>query len=167
MEINTETLINRIIPPADYQHRNGFSNTDIIDKLSEQEKKLMEDALINMLMTKNDDTLIIETLAYLKSVKSLPFLYEFLKNNSDTMSKIIVSTSIFAINQDNDMVDIAITSFKNLENTKDSYYVYKLITAFYYLIKFNKPEVNEIIKEYLNHKEYLLSYNAKRALGNH
>jgi len=94
-------------------------------------------------------------------------LYEFLKNNSDTMSKIIVSTSIFAINQDNDMVDIAITSFKNLENTKDSYYVYKLITAFYYLIKFNKPEVNEIIKEYLNHKEYLLSYNAKRALGNH
>jgi hypothetical protein len=165
MEMNTDKLIDKIIPPSDYQHRNGFSNTQIIDQLSEQEKTLVEDALINMLMTKTNDTLIVETLAYLKSVKSLPLLYEFLKNCSDIMARIIVSTSIFEINKDDNMINTAVVSFKELDNNKDAYYVYKIISAFYYLIKFKSPEVTDIIEKYVTHKAHLVSYNAKQALG--
>jgi len=165
MEMNTEKLINKIIPPSDYKHRNGFSNTQIIDQLDEKEKKLVEVALINMLMTKTNDTLIVETLAYLKSVKSLPLLYEFLENCTDIMARIIVSTSIFGINEDYNMISAAIVSFKELDNNKDAYYVYKIISAFYYLIKFKNSDVNSIIEKYVNHKEHLVSYNAKQTLG--
>lgn len=162
--MNIEKLIDKIIPPSDYQHRNGFSNIHVIDLLNVHEKKLVEDALINMLMTKTDDTLIVETLAYLKSVQSLPILYKFLENCSDSMAKLIVATSIFEINKDDNMIDVAIRSFKHLDNNTDAYYAYKLISAFYYLIKFDNLEANRIIEEYINHKEYLISYNAKQAL---
>jgi hypothetical protein len=81
------------------------------------------------------------------------------------MEKLIIASSMFEINQDNDMVDIAIRAFRQLDNKKDAYYVYKLTSAFYNLAKFNNPAVVEVIKEYVDHKEYLVSYNAKRALG--
>lgn len=165
MEMKTEKLINKIIPPSDYQHRNGFSNTHIIEKLSEQEKIIVEDTLIKILMTKTKDMLIVETLAYLKSVKSLPFLYEFLEDCSDIMTRIIVSTSIFEINKDANMINIALNSFKEIDKNQDPYSEYKIISAFYYLIKFRNTVVNSFIEKYVSHKEPLLSFNAKQALG--
>lgn len=168
--MDIEKLIGEIIPPSDYQHRNGFNNIPIIDKLTDNEKNQVENVLIDRLLHKTNeeaDTLIIETLAYLKSVKALPVLRNLLEHCSIEVVKLRIATSIFEINQDDDMVNIAITSFKKLDNSKDSYYVHKLTSAFFYLIKFNKPEVNELIKKYIDHKEYLLSYNARRALGMH
>ena len=35
-------MINEIIPPADYQHRNGFNNTHLIDNLNDNEKRRVE-----------------------------------------------------------------------------------------------------------------------------
>jgi hypothetical protein len=166
--MDIERLIGEIIPPSDYQYRNGFNNIPIINKLTDDEKKQVEDILVNKLSDKANkevDTLIVETLAYLKSRKSLPVLKDLLKHSSNEVVKLRIATSIFEINQDNDMVDIAINSFKKLDNNNDPYYVYKLTSAFFYLIKFNKPEVNELIKKYINHKDFLLSYNAKRVLG--
>ena len=158
-----ESLINEIIPPDDYQHRNGFSNTHIIDKFSNQEKTLVESVLIGMLPDKTD-ILIVETLAYLQSKKSLPILYALLDKNSGT-SAIIIAASIFQINKDNQMLEIAINAFKDLEKLKDAYYVYRLLPMFYYLRKFNNKTTDAIIKEYVTHSEYLLSYNAKQILG--
>ena len=63
------------------------------------------------------------------------------------------------------MVDIATNAFRKLDDNKDAYYTYKLISAFFYLVKFRNQEVNEMIRKYINHKEYLVSYNAKRAVG--
>lgn len=62
------------------------------------------------------------------------------------------------------MVDIAISAFRQLDYKKDAYFVYKLTSAFYHLAKFNNPTTVEIIKKYFNHKEYLVSYYAKRVL---
>jgi ribosome-binding ATPase YchF (GTP1/OBG family) len=103
--MDVQKLIAEIIPPSDYQHRNGFSNNHLIDRLSEYEKNQVEDALINKLLTNNEDTLIVETLAYMKSKKSLAILNELLEkpsNNlrkieksSNEMSKIIIASSIF------------------------------------------------------------------------
>jgi hypothetical protein len=77
------------------------------------------------------------------------------------MSKIITAASIFEINTDINMIDLCISSLKELEENK-AHYVYTLPTAFYYLAKFNDSKLNRIIGEYINHKEYLISYNAKR-----
>ena len=164
--VTIEKLIDEIIPyPADYSHRNGFSNTHIIDKLSADEKIEVENALINKLTEHPDDLLIVETLAYLKSTKSIPALRKLLVNSSYDMEKLIIASSIFEITKDTNLVDIAISAFRQLDNKKDAYYVYKLTGAFYHLAKFNNPAVIEIIREYFDHKEYLVSYNAKRALG--
>jgi len=161
-----EKLIDQIIPyPADYSHRNGFSNEHIIDKLDADEKIEVEKGLIDKLTEHPEDILIVETLAYMKSTRSIPALRNLLANSSYDMEKLIIVSSIFEINHDNDMVDIAISAFRQLDNKKDAYYVYKLTGAFYHLAKFNNPTAVEIIKEYFYHKEYLVSYNAKRALG--
>ena len=159
-----ERLINEIIPPDDYQHRNGFSNTHIIDKLNNQERNLVEDVLIGMLSDKTD-ILIVETLAYLQSIKSLPILYTLFDKKIEESAKIIIAASIFQINKDNQMLEIAINAFKDLEKLKDAYYVYRLLPMFYYLREFKNETTDAIIKEYVNHSEYLLSSNAKQVLG--
>ena len=65
--IDLDSLIKKIIPyPDDYSHRNGFNNELIIDNLESYEKESVEVALIDLLDTHPDDTLIIETLACLK-----------------------------------------------------------------------------------------------------
>lgn len=163
--MDIESLINKIIPPADYQHRNGFSNTYRIDQLNEHEKKLVEDKLIDKLLSKSEDILVVETLAYLKSEKSLPLLYDLLSKSTGETAKLIIATSIFEINGDNEMIDIAIDSVKKIDSIKDAYHVYRLIPTFYYLAKFQNDKVNRIINEYSNSKEYLIAYNAKQALG--
>jgi hypothetical protein len=83
-----ERLINEIIPPDDYQYRNGFSNTHIIDKLNNKERTLVEEVLINMLSDKTD-ILIVETLAHLQSIKSLPILYRALLKINNLIFKSI------------------------------------------------------------------------------
>jgi hypothetical protein len=163
--MDIEKIINKIIPPADYQHRNGFSNTHIIDQLNEYEIKLVEDELINRLMSQTEDMLVVETLAYMKSERSLPLLYDMLSKDTDETVRLIIATSIFEINGDINMIDIAINSVKIIDNFKDAYYTYRLISTFYYLIKFQNDRVNSVINEYTNHREYLIAHNAKQALG--
>jgi hypothetical protein len=153
-----DNLILEIIPPDDYSHRNGFTNTHIIDNLSNQEKDLVEDALLKKLLNKTD-LLIVETLAYMKSVKSIPILIDMLNQTSDAMYRLIISTSVFQINKNNDMIAVSLDAFKNLDN------VYKKISAFYYLRKFNNEATDAIIRDYTEHSDYLLSYNAKQALN--
>ena len=165
--MDIEKLIKEIIPPSDYAHRNGFNNTPLIDKLSSNERMQVEDALIYKLIFESKeeiDTLIIETLVYLKSQKSLQVLQNLLTESNDCIIKLIIATSIFEINEDINMIDIAINCFKEIEKDKGPYYVYILSDAFYYLSKFKNSKANGIIKEYVNHKEYLIAYNAKQAL---
>jgi hypothetical protein len=165
--MDIEMLINDIIPPCDYQHRNGFNNIPIIDKLTDNERRQIEQALIDRILhntTEEIDTLIVETLAYLKSIKSIPILKNLLESTTNEVVRLKIATSIYEINQSQDMIDIAIASFKKLDDKSDSYYVHKLTSAFFYLKKIDSPLVNNVIKEYINHKEYLVAYNAKRAL---
>ena len=163
--MDIEKYISRIIPPADYNHRNGFDNAAIIDGLNDNEKNLVSGALINMLWAGSDDTLIVTTLAYMKSKTALPALYDLLEKAPAGLVKIMIAVSIFQISADENMIETAICSFKQLDDKKDAYYVYKLVEAFYYLRKFSDPGANKLIEQYVNHPEYLLSYNAKINLG--
>ncbi len=159
--LNIENFIDEIIPPSDYQHRDGFSNTQSIDKLDEQEKKLVEDALICRFSTDDPDTLIIDTLLYLRSEKAIPLFYDALQISSSAMIKLIIGTSIYELNKDADMINTCILSVGELEKNR-AYYMYNLPTAFYYLAKTHNEKLNLLIGKYVNHKEYLISYNAKR-----
>lgn len=165
--MNISNLVNKVIPPSDYQHRNGFNNIPIIDKLLEDEKRLLEKALIQKLQSdaiKEIDTLIVETLAYLKSILSLPVLYNLLEICKVDILKLEIATAIFEINHDAKMIDIAINSFKEIDKIKDAYYVYEISGAFIYLAKFKNRKTKQLITEYASHPDYLISYNARQAL---
>lgn len=166
-KMDIDKLVNAVIPPSDYPHRNGFNNIPILNKLSEDEKQLLEKALIQKLLFeagKEVDTLIVETLAYLKTVASLPILKKLLEVCTDIVIRLRISTSIFEISQDTEMVDIAVSLVKEMDNKNDAYYVYKLTSAFYYLAKFKNEKTTRLIKEYTSDPNYLISYNAKQAL---
>ena len=152
-------IINEIIPQADYSHRNGFNNQPIIDQLDNSERLLLEDELINMIQN-NDDLLIAESLAYIKSIKSLNVLKLKLDSVTKPMERIILASCIFKINpSESTMIDIAYDSFIKITDK------YVLIGMFYYLAGFNDTRINQRIKSYYKHNDFLLAYNSKRAMG--
>lgn len=153
-----EVLINEIIPPDDYQHRNGFSNDHLINALNDKDKAKVEAQLIVMLQKKTD-MLIVETLGDMKSENALPVLYELLNFAEDEMVKIIIATSIFKINQDQNIIEVGKISFKNLKKK------YQLIPAFYYMVIFRDIEVSKLIEGYIKNPDELISFNAKQALS--
>jgi len=166
--MDIEKIVAEVIPKSDYHHRNGFNNIPLIDRLSNDERDGLEDALIHKLLLESEDeidTLIVETLAYLKSQKSLPVLYQLLGKCSENLIKLTIAASIFEINMDTSMIDIATGVIRKIDNKNDAYYVHKLTSAFYYLAKFQEPDTIKLLEEYSRHSEYLISYNAKQALG--
>ena len=156
---NINHLLKEIIPPDDYQHRNGFSNENIILSLSEVEKIEVEHNLIEMLK-KKDDILIGETLAIMKSKNSLEALKKRLESSKNSSSKIIWASFINEIKGgDEEMKNIALTEFDNVTEK------YTLIFIFHYLSNFNDSRINEKIRTYINHRDYLTAYNARTSIG--
>jgi hypothetical protein len=151
--------INQIIPLDDYQHRNGFSNDYLIDVLDDEEIFKLESELIRMIKKKSD-MLVVETLGYIKSKRSLPTLYELLEKSQEEMMRIIIAVSIFEINQDKKMIEITRSSFKEIKDK------YQLISAFYYIVKFQDSDITQLILEYTTNSDYLIAYNAKQVLKN-
>jgi hypothetical protein len=165
--MNLDNILNKIIPPANFEHRNGFNNRSLIDDLSGKEKNLIEDALINKLIVGNmshPDDLVIDTLVYLNSSKALPIFYKLLKISTDNMYIILLSSGIFQIANDDDMVNVSINALEKLDDPTNSYYTYNLSKAFYYLVKFKDVKINFIIKKYAEREEELLASSAKKAL---
>ncbi len=157
-----KSLIDKLIPPSDYQHRNGFSNEALLNSLTIKEKVIVEDVLIDRLIQdKGLDDLIIESLAILKSQKAVPVLRERIVNASDEF-KIIISTAIFEITKEKDVYEIAKEAFKRIEANKDGYHNIRIVQMFYYLGRLMSPEINEIISGFTDHPDYIVSYNAKR-----
>lgn len=152
-------LLKEIIPPADYQHRNGFSNEHIILSLAEEEKIEVENNLIEML-EKSEDYLIGETLSIMKSKKSLPTLKKRLDSTKNSSSRIIWASFINEIKGgDEEMKNVALSE---MDNVKDKY---SLIFIFHYLSQFQDSRIKEKVLMYVNHKDYLIAYNARTSLG--
>lgn len=154
-------LVNQIIPPNTREFREGFSNEKMLDNLSPNVKVDLEDALIEKFSVEKD-VLIIETFGYLKSQKALPLLIELLEIPE---WQFYASVAIFQINKDPQMVDVAINAFKRNDNPKDPYREFIILRDFYTLIKCDDKRINELIEQYVNDPQYLVSYNAKRALS--
>ncbi len=156
--MNIKKLYKRIIPPDNYENRKDFYNEDLIDNLIHKKKVLIENMLIEDLKSKYD-LLIIETLAYLKSEKSIQLIEKILKKSNEPYDKVIIASSLFSLNYNKDkMIDIAYNNF--LEITND----YSKTYLFFYLIKFNDSKTNALIESYTDNKNILLANNSKRAL---
>ncbi|MCO5948122.1 hypothetical protein [Mucilaginibacter flavidus] len=100
--MNIDRIINKIIPPSDREHRDGFDNTVYIDELNDDEKAQLVDRLIAMLSDAIDlDYLVVESLGYLKSDKALAELYKKLTDDSSSVDILVLTSSIFMIINDN------------------------------------------------------------------
>ena len=163
---NIDSLIGEIIPPADYQHRNGFTNASIIDALNDSEKQAVEKKLINLLTTESN-MLIVETLGYMKSQKAVKRLTAMLNEARYAEDKLILASSIFKITADKSIRDIAFEASCSIDTHYPTvvHYEYTLMSMFYYMAGFQDIRMDNIIRKYVKNKDFLLSYNAKRALN--
>jgi hypothetical protein len=162
MEI--EELIKEIVPPADWQHRNGFSNEIIIAKLNAEERISVEEKLLKMAIGSYDE-MVIEGLVYLKSEKAVPILTALLNGWKSNLTKLFIASCIYNINNDYTMIEKAIKYFTRMEIFRFYFKTFALIEAFYYLRQFTAKRTNALIEKYINHPCFLVSSNAKDALG--
>jgi hypothetical protein len=154
-----QELIQKIIPPADYQHRNGFCNKSIIDSLDFGQKSKVEEHLLNELHPECD-SLVSETLVYLKSERALAFFKNQLEETNDYYSDIHLAKYIGEISGFTDELrDKAYSAFLKIEDKN------RLIFLFHDLVKFNDTRIDERIKSYQNDKDILISHNAKTSLN--
>lgn len=160
---NIEELIKQIIPEVkrpDQRDREWFSNDEILSKLNKEDLEFVEKRLLEKLQI-SDDLLISQTLVKMKSVKAIPVMLEKLASAKDSFDKIQWASFINELNQGDEEMEKK--AFKALEKIEFIYEVQGII--FYDLIKFNSPRINGLIKEYIDHKYFLVAYHAKKALG--
>ncbi|TXE15336.1 hypothetical protein ES731_15440 [Psychroflexus gondwanensis] len=156
---NIDHLLKELIPPSDYQHRNGFSNEHVVLSLTENEKTEVERNLIEMLEKKEDD-LIGETLTIMKSTDSLSTMRKRLNLSQSPTMKIIWASYINQIKSgDEEMKEIALNEFDKVSEK------YSIIGIFHHLAKFCDSRINDKIRNYINDKDYLIAYNARTSLG--
>ncbi len=156
---NIEHVLKELIPPSDYQHRNGFSNEHIVLSLNENEKIEVERNLIELL-EKTEDVLIGETLTIMESIDSLSTLRKRLDLSQSPTMKIILASFINEIKSgDEEMKKIALSEFDKVSEK------YSRIGIFHYLAKFCDSRINDKIRNYINDKDYLIAYNARISLG--
>lgn len=159
---NTQTTDNLKIFRDEYLNANTWSlrkdgvPLDLLDNLSTEELKIAEKELIDSLSLKDDWP--IKGLGHLKSKDALTKLYELLPKSKKGM-KVTIAHAIFQICDDKEMIKIALTETPKISNQ------YELINVVYLLKGFEDEKVNEMLDGLREHDEYLVAYNATRALG--
>jgi HEAT repeat protein len=129
---------------------------DLLDKLSEDELKTAEVELIKS--ANLGDTWPILGLGHIKSTQALPTLYDLL-DKSKKSCRVTIAYSIFQISNDQKMIDIVLQELPKTTNQ------YELIEVLYMLPAFKDEKIKALLNNYRDHKEYLVAYNATRALG--
>lgn len=153
-----QDLYKTIIPPNNYESRRDFENESIIDGLSVDQKNELEELLINDLL-ENDDILIIQTLVYLNSGKSIDLILKKLYDSEEPARRIMIASYIYKLDDKKDeMITIARDSFLLVND------IYVKKSMFYYLSSFKNEKLNHLIEKHFNDENYLVSYNAKQAL---
>lgn len=161
-------IYEEIIPPNTAEYRYEFSNIGILDRLTNDEKKEIEQLLIKNLKQEYNQ-LIVLTLGELKSISALPTLRLYLNNTPSNLEKIIIASTMFEISNhdgdDDELANICIEAFKPIEDDINSAYgAYRLVDGFFFLAKFHNPHICSVIEKYIYHPKVLISATAKRAL---
>lgn len=155
---NIDELIATIIPPNDYQHRNGFSCVPVIASLSDDERPLVEQKLLEML-EKSSDTLIGEALVSLGCTDAAGLFYRKISTETTPMQKIIWASYINQLKgYDDELKTLVLQEFDKVSDT------YSILPAFHLLARFGDADIDDRIRQYTDSKEYLIAYNARKAL---
>jgi hypothetical protein len=154
---NIDAYLDELLPSSSYIRRDGPA-VYLIDKLSDEDKELVEQAFISKLESGSEDTWIAEYLAYMKSDRSLPLLCNLLEDADAPETKIIYSSCIYSIKPKSDLIQLALSEATKVHDK------YSLIGIFYYLTIFNHPDIKRFLNQFINHKDFLIAYNAKRCI---
>ena len=129
---------------------------DLLDKLSSDELQTAEVELIKSATLR--DTWPILGLGHIKSTKGLPTLYNLLEKSKNGF-KVTTAYSIFQICKDQRMIEIVLQELPKITNQ------YELIDVLYMLPTFKDEKITASLNSFCDHKQYLVVYNATRALG--
>lgn len=150
------------ISRQEYLHANTWAQRkdgvplNLLDNLTAAELKLAEAELIKA--ANAGDTWPIIGLGHIKSAAALPKLYDLLAATSKNI-KITVAHSIYQICADDEMCNIALTETAKLVSWQE------LIDVLYLLPGFKDERVQKMLNDFRHHNDYLVAYNATRALG--
>lgn len=148
--------------------RNGFLNANsweqrkdgpplyLLDELTEDERKIAAKELCDA--AGPGDSWPVAGLGHLRSQESLPKLYGLL-SQGDPGFKIAVAHTIFLISGDRTVIRVV------LEEAAKIHHLSELIDVLYLLPDFKDEKANDLLERLRNHPEYLIAYNATRALG--
>ena len=153
---NLDRFRNEFLNANTWGQRKDGVPLDLLDNLSEEELKIAEIDLINAVSL--GDSWPIIGLGYIKSTESLAKLYKLL-SESKRKIKVTIAHSIFQICQDKEMINIVLEEMPKMNSQ------YELIDVLYFLPDFNDERVKAMSRGYCEDKNYLIAYNATRALG--
>ena len=156
MSDNLKTFRDEYLNANSWEQRKDGVPLDLLDSLSDSEKKIAEKELIDILSTKDDWPIM--GLGHIKSQNSLTKLYDLIPESKKGM-KITIAHSIYQICEDTEMIEIVLTEIPKISNQ------YELIHIVYLLPDFENRKVDEVLYNLRQHKEYLVAYNATQAMG--
>ena len=162
-------ILHKVLPPRTFEGRDGFDNREFVSHLSNDDKELLENKLIERLndIPANDkiDELIIETLAFLKSKKSIELIRSRINEHQSDFSNLIITVSLYNLTNEPELIDVALNYFKRIENSTNSYVRGQLNYMFHYLSMLQSDQANSFILKYTKSEDKNLRYNAFRALN--
>ena len=160
--MNIDELIGKIIPPNTAQYRRDFYNVPIIKRLTDSERELIKDKLIDKLRENRCDILIYETLAYMDETKSVPEVYACFEHCDKANVRFFLACSIYQLAKDEELIDLIISNFKKQDCLPNR----DLSLPFFFgpLWKIKHPEIIDLVNQYVNDSDYVISWNAKKAL---
>lgn len=156
--------IEKFIPPMDRDHREGFTNVDLIDRLDYDSKNELESKLLEKLDSSSLDSLVVESLVYLESYQAIPLFKKVLRETSNNVDKVLLASSIFQLEQDDSVIPEIIEAFKNMDNEPEPYKVYTLIAAINYLIGVKHVSIERMLQIYSRDENDLIASNAEKIL---
>ena len=156
MTKNLDLFRQHFIHASSWTERKDGVPLYLLDNLTGSELELAEKAMIDHISS--GDPWAIEGLGYIKSTLALPTLYKLLPK-SRKATKLRIAHAIYRICGDISMTDLVLKEVPSIKTQPE------LIEVLYMLPEFKDERVNLLLQGYREHKEYLIAYNATRALG--
>lgn len=127
----------------------------LLDALTPQELAVAETELLRAVGS--TDPWPIQGLGHIRSQVALPKLHERLPQAERSM-RIYLAHAIYRISADPAMIDLVLESARRLDWPRE-------LRIMYLLPDFKDPRIEQMLESLCEHKEYLVAWNATRALG--
>lgn len=156
MQNGLDAFRKAFIHPQNWEGYKEGIRHDLLDNLSSSEKAIAIKELIGSVPAGN--TRAISALIHLHAQEALPVLLERLFNASG-VEKVMITRAVYALSSDANMISLAVNETRRMETP------YQLLEIMYELAAFRNEETNALLQQFQSHPDYLVRYNATRALG--